>query len=333
MDKVEFRGKRRLRAVCVGGGTGMPNMLKGLKEFTDWDITGIVTVTDDGGGSGVIRDQFSMPPPGDIRNCLLALADTDDLTEKLVNYRFRRGDLKGQCFGNLLIAAMYGITGSFSRAIKNTERLLSVGGRVLPVTNENVWLGATLKNGVEVFGECSIVEAQKKYRCGIERIYLVPEHVKPLKECIDVIHDADIIILGPGSLYTSVIPNILVDGIADAINSSEAKKIYVCNLMTQPGETDGYTVSDHISAIFKHADNREIFDTCIVNNWYPGDMYRYNKDGSYKVSCDDAVVREMGVDIYRRRTGRLSGGFFRHDPRALAEAIKNVFYTSCERGA
>ncbi len=332
MDKINFSGRACPRIVCVGGGTGMPNMLKGLKDYTDWDITGIVTVTDDGGGSGVIRDQLSMPPPGDIRNCLMALADTDALTERLVNYRFEDGDLNGQCFGNLLIAAMYGISGSFSRAIKNAERLLSVRGRVLPVTNDNVWIKAVLNNGTDVFGECGIVEAEKKYKCGIDRICLVPESAKPLKECIYAINDADVIVLGPGSLYTSVIPNILVDGISEAIMSSDALKIYICNLMTQPGETDGYTVSEHISAIFKHAGGR-IFDTCVVNNWYPGDMYRYSQDGSYKVECDDDAVMRMGVEVFRRRIGRISGGFFRHDPKALAEAVKSVFYKACERGA
>jgi uncharacterized cofD-like protein len=220
--------------VCIGGGTGMSTMLRGLKNYVK-DITAIVTVSDDGGGSGVLRDELGMPPPGDIRNCIQALSNTEPTMEKLWSYRFESGSLKGQCFGNLLLAAMNGISESFEDAVAKVSDVLAITGRVLPVTDEDVNLKAELEDGSSVVGESAIARQKRIHGCRIKRVSLVPERPPALYSCVNAIEKADMIILGPGSLYTSVIPNLLVEGIAQAIMDSDAIKVYICNVMTQPG--------------------------------------------------------------------------------------------------
>nr|NLA06507.1 uridine diphosphate-N-acetylglucosamine-binding protein YvcK [Bacillota bacterium] len=235
------------KIVVVGGGTGLSTLLRGLKEFTG-NLTAIVTVADDGGSSGRLRREMGVLPPGDIRDCLVALADSEPLMARLFEYRFPEGDptgLGGHAFGNLFIATMSAITGDFDEAVKESSRVLAVRGRVLPSTLENVALVAQCQGGQVVCGESTIGRCSTR----IEKVFLKPANPRALPEALESIAEADAIVLGPGSLFTSVIPNLLVEGIADAIRESRAPRIYVCNVMTQPGETDCFTAADHVEAI------------------------------------------------------------------------------------
>ena len=312
------------KITCIGGGTGLSTMLRGLKRFSP-NITAIVTVTDDGGGSGVLRNELAMPPPGDIRNCLLALSNTEPTMSKLLNYRFTSGHLKGQSFGNLFLAAMHGISGSFDEAVAKMADVLAITGKVLPVTNENVWLTARFADGSQIFGESNINYAKLRKGCRITNVALSPNHPKALPESIQAIEEADILVLGPGSLYTSVIPNLLVDGITDAICRCKGAKIYVSNLMTQPGETEGYTVSDHVSALLMHS-GCKLIDYCIVNsNPAPEDIVKkYKREGSQEVKCDYDVLAKLGVKVVRAPISRVRE-HYRHEPLALAAVIMNIY--------
>src|SRR5579872_7225400 len=268
---------RGYRLVAIGGGTGLSTVLRGLKAYTS-NLTAIVTVTDDGGSSGRLRAELGVLPPGDIRNCLVALADSESLMADLFQYRFNEGDgLSGHSFGNLFIAAMCGIAGDFDRAIKESSRVLAIKGRVLPSTLANVALEATLADGTMVRGETSI----SRSALPIKRLRLVPGHCHPLPEALDAILGADIIVLGPGSLYTSIMPNLLVPGIAEAIERSKAIKVFVCNIMTQPGETTGMSASDHVRTILEATDRR-LFDRALVNIEQPNRLLPvYERDGAY----------------------------------------------------
>lgn len=252
-----------IKVVALGGGTGLSTMLRGIKLYTK-NINVIVTVADDGGGSGMIREELNILPPGDIRNCLTALADTEPLMKELFRYRFKSGRLEGQSFGNLFLAAMCDVSGDFVTAIEKMSSVLAVTGNVLPVTKDDVNLVGVLRDGSRIVGESHIPIAALQKHSPIDHIELLPESVVPFDRCISAINDADIIILGPGSLYTSIIPNLLVDGISFAIAASSAKKVYVCNVMTQPGETDGFSAYDHVVALEKHMDGNYI-DYCIAN--------------------------------------------------------------------
>jgi len=317
------------KITCIGGGTGLSTMLRGLKGFSQ-NITAIVTVTDDGGGSGILRSELEMPPPGDIRSCLLALSNTEPTLSKLLNYRFTGGSLKGQSFGNLFLAAMYGISGSFDEAVTKMADVLAITGRVLPVTNENVWLTAHFADGSRIFGESNINYAKLKKRCRITSVALAPKHPKALPESIKAIEEADILVLGPGSLYTSVIPNLLVDGVTDAICRCKGTKVYVCNLMTQPGETEDYTVSDHLSALLMHS-GCKLVDYCIVNsNTAPSNIVKkYKKEGSREVRCDYETLAKLGVKAVSAPIS-LSHEHYRHDPAALAAVIMDIYKNSAK---
>ncbi len=252
------------KIVAIGGGTGLGTMLRGLKAYSS-NITAVVTVADDGCGSGILRQELGMLPPGDIRNCVLALADTEPLLEQLLQYRFQDGTLKGQSFGNLFLAAMDGISSSFEEAVRRMSDVLAVTGRVLPVTLDNVALCAELEDGSVICGESKIGAHNSFHKGKIKRVYLEPSGAKPLQEVLDAIGEADIVVLGPGSLYTSIIPNLLVKGICPAIRKSKALKLYVSNVMTQPSETEGYSVYGHIAALEEHS-YKGIVDCCIVIN-------------------------------------------------------------------
>ncbi len=310
---------------CIGGGTGLSTMLRGLKHYMS-DITAIVTVTDDGGGSGKLREELSMPPPGDIRNCILALSNIEPTMEKLLSYRFGSGCLEGQSFGNLFLAAMNGITDSFDKAVARVGDVLAITGRVLPVTNADIRLMAELENGSVVYGESNIYEAKKAHDCRIRRIQLVPSPVTALKESIQAIMNADLVVLGPGSLYTSVIPNLLVGGIVGAIKKTKAKKLYIANIMTQPGETEGYTVSDHISALFRHA-SEDIFDACLVNTTAPPAeiLERYRAEGAELSVFDEAAVKNLGVEPFNAPLAECCGDRVRHNPDLLAREILRIY--------
>lgn len=314
-------GGKGPRIVAIGGGTGLSTMLRGLKRYTN-NLTAIVTVADDGGGSGVLRQELGMLPPGDIRNCLEALANVEPVMSELMHYRFTEGSLKGQSFGNLFLAALNGISGSFDQAVSRMSQVLAITGTVLPVTNCDVQLEAEFENGARVLGESKIFYCKKREDCRVQRVRLLPEHPPALPEAIEAIKDADMIILGPGSLYTSLIPNLLVDGITDAIIASEALKIYVGNVMTQEGETEGYTNADHIRAIFEHS-VPGLFTLCLVNSSeIPAEVQdRYAVEGAEPVRYDKDVCAELGVELVSRPVSCVKNGLVRHDGELLAAAI------------
>ena len=325
--KVYVPGRKELKIVAIGGGHGLSTMLRGLKRYTK-DITAIVTVADDGGGSGMLREDLGILPPGDIRNCILALANTEPTMEQLLDYRFTEGSLAGQSFGNLFLAAMDGISGSFDEAVHRMGEVLAITGRVLPVTNQSVHLEAEFVNGSRVLGESKIFYAKKRNDCRIRQVRLVPEHPKPLPESIEAIAQADLILLGPGSLYTSIIPNLLVDGVAEAIAKSRALKILVMNIMTQDGESDGYTGADHVRALLHHG-APGIIDVCIANNAVIGEaiLAPYRQEGVEQLRLEREEIEAMGIQVeeYPMATGQR---YIRHDTYALASAIMEVYRRS-----
>lgn len=309
------------KVVVIGGGTGLSTMLRGLKDFTS-NLTAVVAVSDDGGGSGVLREDLGILPPGDIRNCILALARTEPILEKLLQYRFTEGMLKGQSFGNLFLAAMSGVSGSFEEAVKKMSHVLAVTGDVLPVTLSDIRLCAELDDKSIVLGETNIVSECKTRNAGIKRVYLEPSNAPALTEVIQRIKEADAIVLGPGSLYTSIIPNLLVDGICEAINESKASKLYVCNIMTQRGETDKYTASAHLKSIMNNSKLQKI-DYCITNKGAIKESLKqkYNQDGSSRVIIDEAKILKMGIKIIKADIIDVEKGFVRHHPKKLALSI------------
>ncbi|NMM62277.1 YvcK family protein [Clostridium sp. P21] len=310
------------KVVVIGGGTGLSTMLRGLKYYTS-NITAIVTVADDGGGSGDLREDLGMLPPGDIRNCILALADTEPLMEDLLQYRFKDGRLKNQSFGNLFLAAMDGISSNFEEAVHKMSSVLAVTGKVMPVTLDNVILKAKLKNGAIVAGESNIPDEAIKQNTSIDKIFIEPKNAKPLKEAIDAIMEADAIILGPGSLYTSVIPNLLVKDIAEAVKKTNAIKLYVSNIMTQRGETDGFGVEDHIKAIFKHAGNG-IIDYVVINIGKIDDELegKYKEETSHLVKIDNVdELKKLNVNVIEGDFIRIKNGLIRHNSEKLASIL------------
>ena len=316
-----------LKITALGGGTGLSTMLKGLKLYTP-NISAIVTVADDGGSSGVLRNDYGMLPPGDVRNCVSALADIDPIAGELLNYRFQEGNLKGHSLGNLILAALNEMSGSFEDAVEKFNRLMGVVGTVYPVTNIDVTLHAVLKNGNIIHGESHIGTHREGAGTEIDRVYLNPEKPQAVEQAIEAILSADVVVLGPGSLYTSIIPNLLVDGIADAIKESKAVKIYVCNIMTQPGETEGYKVSDHLEALEKHS-YRGIADAMIVNNAAIPELLRM------KYAAEYAAEVSIDPDRIIDRTALVSGNFLliksdkvRHNFSRLARTIVTIGKTN-----
>ncbi len=315
------------KIVVIGGGTGLSILLRGVKNYTS-NITAIVTVADDGGGSGILREDLGMLPPGDIRSCILALANTEPIMEQLLQYRFQDGSLKGQCFGNLLIAAMNGISDNFEEAIKKINDVLAVTGTVLPVTLEDVILYATLTNGETIKGESQIPLKVKEIGSGIDRVFIKPKNAKPLDEAINAIDKADIVILGPGSLYTSVLPNLLIKEIASSIKHSNAIKVYVTNVMTQPGETDGYSVWKHIEAIINHV-GENIVDYVVVNNEeIPIEvLQKYAIDGADPVILSEEerkVLFENKIKIIETPLLDIKKDYIRHDANKLCHIITEL---------
>ena len=318
---MEKRRTRGPRVAVIGGGHGLSNMLRGLKRYTE-NISAIVTVADDGGGSGMLRQDLGMPPPGDIRNCLEALANTEPLMSELMHYRFTEGSLAGQSFGNLFLAALNGISPSFDAAVSRMSQVLAITGRVLPVTTADVQLEAEFENGASVIGESKIFYCKKKEDCRITKVRLIPEHSRALPEAVEAIREADMIILGPGSLYTSIIPNLLVDGIVEAILQSDALKVYVANVMTQEGETEGYTASDHIAAIFQHS-APGLFDLCLTNSSpVPPDVAaRYAQEGAEPLRYDAGRCAALGVELVSRPIATVENGYVRHQSENLAREL------------
>lgn len=305
--------------VVLGGGTGLSTLLRGLKKYTS-NITAIVTVADDGGSSGILRRDMGVLPPGDIRNCLVALADTENLMEDLFRYRYREGEFKGHSFGNLFIATLSEIAGDFEKAVKLSSKVLAIRGQVLPSTLSDIRLKAVFDDGSSVIGESNIPKCNKK----VDRIELMPGKVAPLPEAIDAISKADAVIIGPGSLYTSVIPNLLVDGVADAIKRVRVPRIYICNVMTQPGETSGYTVSDHVKAIESNV-GPGLIDYVLVNTESaPKELLdKYLRDGAEPVKLDSEHLTAYNVKVVRGDLLNPSE-LVRHDPDKLAAALLNL---------
>ncbi len=307
------------KIVAVGGGTGLSTMLKGIKKLTN-NITAVVTVGDDGGSSGRLRHEMGILPPGDIRNCIAALADDEDLVTKLFQYRFKMGEgLEGHSFGNLFLTALCAITGNMVRAVQESSKVLNIRGRVLPSTLDDMKLAAEMDDGSIVEGESNIPETGKK----IKRLFTQPANCKALPEVLKAIKDADLIILGPGSLYTSVIPNLLIKEISAAISKSKAKKIYVCNIMTQPGETTDYTASQHVQAILDHAGYSNMFEAVLVNNSLPEDLSPdYQKANSYPVLVDIDEIKKKNINVVSTRLYEENDQkYVRHSPARLARAI------------
>lgn len=305
------------RVVAVGGGTGLSTLLSGIKNFTN-NITAIVTVTDTGGSSGRLREEMGMLPPGDIRNCLVALAEAGPLIRDLFQYRFETGDgLKGHSFGNLFITALSKVTGDFEKAIAESSKVLAIRGRVIPSTLEKVTLVGEFMDGTFVEGETNITDAQKPLR----NIRLKPDNCHARPEALDAIENADLIILGPGSLYTSILPNLLIRDLYDAILKSDAHKAYVCNVMTQPGETEGFSAWDHLRVLLEHTDPR-IVDACFVNTQtIPAQMLeKYKEKGAVPVELDLERIEQKGYEIVRGEFINVNGQV-RHDPDMLAKLI------------
>ncbi|EPY08159.1 hypothetical protein PAALTS15_06078 [Paenibacillus alvei TS-15] len=305
------------RIVVMGGGTGLSVMLRGLKE-KPLDITAIVTVADDGGSSGILRSELQMPPPGDIRNVLTALADVEPSLSEMLKYRFKSGSgLAGHSLGNLLLAAMTDITGDFVAGIRELSRVLAVRGRVLPAANQAVVLKAEMEDGSIVSGESSIPQAGQR----IKRVFLEPEQVEALPEAVEALRQADAILIGPGSLYTSIIPTLLVPKLAQAVLESNAVKIFVCNVMTQPGETDNYSVSDHLEAVQLHV-GTQLFDYVIVNNGEipPQVQDKYAEQGAKAVHLDMEEVTKRGYQVIADSLV-LFRTYLRHDADKLSHHI------------
>jgi len=305
------------RIVTIGGGTGLSVLLSGLKEYTS-NISAVVTVADDGGSSGRLREEFDILPPGDIRNCLVALADAPALMRDLFQFRFdTRSNLSGHSFGNLFITVMTQLTGDFEKAIKEISKVLALRGQVIPSTLSNVTLSAQYKDGTTVKGENKIAQAHKQ----ITKVELNPSP-QATPDAIKAIQEAQIIVLGPGSLYTSIIPNLLIKEIKDAVLASEAVKVYVCNAMTQPGETDGYSVSDHIKALVSHSGPKAL-TYCVVNTGEikPDILKRYAQQSSYLVVNDRKKVEALGYRVIEDDFGVIEDGVVRHDAQKLAKII------------
>jgi len=305
---------RPLRIVSIGGGNGLSTLLRGLKRYVrategQLDITAIVTVTDDGGSSGRLRREFDVLPPGDIRNCMVALSEDETLLSRLFQFRFSNGrGLKGHSFGNLFLTAMTHLTGDFGQAVKLSSEVLAVLGRIYPSTAANVVLEATLVNGAKVAGETRISRSRSR----IARVQLHPRRPKPLPEAIEAIARADLITIGPGSLYTSVIPNLLVDGIPRAIAASPGLKAYFVNLMSQPGETDHFRASDHVAALLRHAGrahSRSLIDVCVINTRPVGGKVvdRYRARDARPVENDVENLERMGVRVIGADLLRMQG--------------------------
>jgi len=314
------------RVVAIGGGTGLPVVLQGLKEFTT-NVVGIVTVTDSGRSSGRIRSDFGLLPPGDIRNCLVALSDSSRLLNDLFQYRFEEGALEGMSFGNLFIVAVAKVTGSFEAAIRETSRILAIQGKVLPSTYDDVHLCAKLADGALVEGE---VEVRRVGKPPIADVFLNPADVKANDEALEEIRRADLIVIGPGSLYTSVISNLLVPGLPEAIRASRARKVYVCNIVTQPGQTDAYSAADHIEAVERYLGEGAL-DGVLLNSNIPPEpiLDRYREEGAELVRIDEGIAAhrvqiildDLLENLDQHRILWEKQDLLRHDPDKLAQLI------------
>jgi uncharacterized cofD-like protein len=309
------------RIVVIGGGTGLYALLRGLKQYTS-NITAVVTVFDSGGSSGQLRDELGVLPPGDIRNCLVALSTKEPLMTRLFQYRFKNGSLRGHSFGNLFITAMSEVSGDFSRAVEKSSEILAIRGKVLPSSMEDVTLCAKLKNKELIKGEKNISQSKDK----IESVFIQPSHVLPLTDTIQAIKEAGVIILGPGSLYTSVICNLLVENISESICQSTALKIYICNVMTQPGETDRYSTSMHLKEIIKYLPQNCI-DYVLVNSKTLSKEVakKYQEKGAHAVRDDLQLKFNQKTRVIRQEL-LSEHNFARHDSGKIARLVMDIIH-------
>lgn len=334
---------RPLRVVAIGGGTGLSTLLRGLKQYVPVqdrrrgvrtpanrpspvpraehlisELAAVVTVTDDGGSSGRLREDLNILPPGDIRNCMVALSEDEHLLARLFKYRFDQGELQGHSFGNLFLAALCHVTGDFAQAVHTSSQILAARGRIFPATTANVTLAARMDDGSVVRGETSITRCDRT----IVELKLDPAEVDPLPETLEAIANADLITLGPGSLYTSLITNLLVRGIPEAIAASRATRVFICNLMTQANESLGLTASQHIEKILEHSGGRQLFDYSLVNTQpiSPATLVQYAREGQEPIANDFERIRQLGVEPV---TGNFlhEGDVLRHDYDRVAESL------------
>lgn len=322
-DFLETALKRRRldsgeRVVAIGGGTGLSTMLRGLKHYSS-NITAIVTMADDGGSSGMLREQ-GMLPPGDLRNCIAALAEAEPLMMQLFQHRFEGlGMLKGHSVGNLIVAAMFEMTGDFDQAVRETSKVLAIRGRVLPSTLEDVRLGALLKDGTRIEGQVNVNKAEN-----IDSVFLLPENPQALKGVVEAIEEAEMIVIGPGSLFTSIIPNLLVPEIANAIKASKAPKIYVCNVMTQPNETRDFSAADHVRALIHHIGQGVITHVLLNSGKVPDEVLaRYELKGAKYIAPEEAEIEMFGVRPIHGPFIDVSN-VVRHNPQKLSAAIFRI---------
>jgi len=333
--------EKGLSIVSIGGGTGLSTLLSGLKHFVSSEarriksaenprvesLTAVVTVTDDGGSSGRLRKEFQILPPGDIRNCMVALAEDERLLTRLFQYRFASdGELSGHSFGNIFLAALAGVTGDFVEAIKVTSEVLAIKGRIYPSTTEDVTLVAELEDGRVVKGETRISESRSR----VKKLWLSHEDCRPVQATLEAIAKADMITIGPGSLYTSIVPNLLVHGVADAIRDSRALKVYIANIMTQPGETDGFDLDDHVRVLREHSPDLKL-DYVVVNTTKISAALRekYLAEGAVQVTLKRSKRAKNDADDYRLIIGDLlnQNAVVRHDPIKLAELLLSIYNT------
>ena len=303
----------------MGGGTGQATLLRGLKNYTA-DLTAVVTVADDGGSSGRLRREMGIQPPGDIRNCLVALAEDESLMGRLFQYRFDEGPLSGHSFGNLFLAALTKVTDDFEEAVRLSSKILATRGKVLPASLDLVTLRAELDDGRTVEGQSAIADSNHACR----NIFLEPREARPTGAVLEAIDKAQIIVIGPGSLFTSIIPNMLIKKIANAVEVATCPKVFVCNVMTQPGETLGFSVADHLDALIAHTGPR-IVDTIIVNTFEPPSpiVEFYSAKGSAPVIIDSDRLEDMDIKIIFAEVAS-GGNYFRHDSGKLADAIMSL---------
>lgn len=315
-----------IKIVVIGGGSGLATVLKGLKDYSN-NITAIVNTASGGNSEDVMTKEFGILPPNDIRQSLVALSSSEEKMQNLMRYRFKTGNLKGQNFANLLLIAMNDICDkNFAKAIQDTSEVLSVTGKVLPVTLDKTNIGAILKDGTRVIGEDNITDKVFARKSPIERIFLQPSACEPAPGVIKSIKEADLIVIGPGSLYTGIIPNMLLKEVADAIKRSEALKIFVSNIMTEPGQTDNYKISDLINAIHEHV-GKGVMDYCLVNesDIMPEYIRRYNEEGAELLELDKSNIKATGVQIVISDLAMTDDkGFIRHDSRKLGKAIMTI---------
>ena len=313
---------KQLKIVLIGGGTGLSVLARGLREYPI-DITAIVTVADDGGSTGKIRNEMDIPAPGDIRNVIAALSDAEPILEELFQYRFEEHQIEGHSLGNLLLAALTNIKNDFGHAVKELSKILNIKGKVIPSTNTNVMLNAILEDGEVVRGESKIPQKNKK----IERVYLEPSNVEPMEEAIDALEEADLIVLGPGSLYTSVISNLCVKEMSDAILSSKAPKLYISNIMTQPGETNQYDVLDHIEAIHDHAGKQFIDYVICSDEKYDEQILRHYKNRNAQpvvMNEDDLTKNNIKIITSTNLVEVYDDYLVRHNTKVLAKLIYDL---------